>query len=104
MIRVIDGKRYNTETAVEVADISGNHFTSDFKWDDTRLYRTKNGTWFIAGRGNAMSRWASPAQGGGWCPGKGLVPIGDDEAREVLERHNETAALEQYFGDAIVDA
>ena len=39
MIRIVNGKRYNTETAEELCDISrGGYSRSDFNYEDTRLF------------------------------------------------------------------
>ncbi len=44
MKRIIDGKRYNTETATCVCDCSPSGFYhGDFRWEDTQLYRTPRG-------------------------------------------------------------
>src|SRR4051812_48422368 len=52
MRKVIDGKVYDTSTSEEICDISGNiSDRSNFHYDDTRLYRTGKGAFFIAGHG-----------------------------------------------------
>lgn len=106
MKRIIDGKRYNTETATEIADVSNNiQDVRNFRYECTTLYRTKSGRWFIAGKGGPMSRWAySHGPGQGWSNGSGIQPIDAEEARELLERRNRQEALEQYFGKEIEDA
>lgn len=106
MQRVINRKRYDTETATQVCDVSdGNYSRRDFKFDDTYLYRTKAGNWFIAGQGGPMSRWArSLGQGNGWSSGSGIRPLEPAEARELLEQHNHLGALEEYFSNDIEDA
>ena len=59
MKRIIDGKRYNTETATEICDVSAPGFyRGDFRYEDTQLYCTPRGGWFLAGEGGPMSRWA----------------------------------------------
>ena len=100
MKRIIDGKRYDTETAECLADISRCGDRGNFRWDDTYLYRTKNGRYFIAGEGNAASRWAHRYDDGMRGPGSGIAAIDADEARELLEgEHSKEAqvALEKYF-------
>ena len=107
MKRIINRKRYDTETATEVLDISGPYSDrGNFRWDDTYLYVTKSGNWFISGRGGPMSRWRRQT-GDGWCDGDGLVAISPDEAREELENRGTAKAmrmLEQYFADEITEA
>lgn len=104
MIRIIDGKRYNTETATKVADVSGNcQSITDFKFDHTQLYRTTKGAWFIAGKGGPLSRWVRTV-GDGYTGGSGIQVLDADEARALLEQHAEASVVEQYFGDHITDA
>ena len=104
MLRIINGKRYNTETATEVDTISCPYFSSDFKWEETSLYVTPKGSWFLAGRGHAMSRWARSTGGNGWAPGSGIKPLTADEARWFLEQENQDALIEEYFGEQLEDA
>src|SRR4029077_11936791 len=96
MLKVIDGKRYNTETAKEVLAIDNPYPRSDFKYEDTSLYLTKNGAWFLAGEGHAMSRWAH-YNGNMYGPGSGIEPITPQQAQAILEQHGQTKLLEQYF-------
>lgn len=52
MKRVINGKRYDTETAEKICDFGsdGNTSRSDFNWHDSALYRTKMGPGFSLAR------------------------------------------------------
>lgn len=66
MRAVIDGKRYDTETAVLVAEWHNGRNISDFNHCDESLYRTKRGSWFIAGSGGANSAYAVELDGNFW--------------------------------------
>ena len=104
MKKIIDGKRYDTATALEVASASSSCGRGDFRsWEET-LYRTPNGNWFVAGEGGPMTKYGRPDGGGMTTGGKGLFPLYPDEAREWLEEEGETKALETYFADGIEDA
>ena len=101
MKRIIDGKTYNTATATHVAEYETGGSVTDFGWYEESLYRTKNGRWFIAGGGGAMSGYAQSV-GQGWTGGgTGLRTITADEAMEWLARHEETDAIEEHFADQI---
>lgn len=105
MLRIINGKRYNTETAVDILALDcGIDSRSDFRWEDTELYRTKNGNWFVCGQGGPMSRWARGNRSTGYSSGSGLMPISAEEAQAILEEHGQTKLVEQYFSDNISDA
>ena len=102
MKKIVDGKRYDTETAEEIAYHSNDLPTNDFNWYEERLFRTQKGNWFIAGEGGAASRYSKSCGNNGSCGGSDLTPIPMIEAREWLERNDEIEALEKYF--TIVDA
>jgi hypothetical protein len=105
MKAIIDGKRYDTETATEICDVSPRGFyRGDFRYEDTQLYRTPRGNWFLAGEGGPMSRWARSVGLNGYSSGRGLRPLDADEARALLEQHRRTDDIEQYFASEIEDA
>ena len=96
MIRIIDGTRYNTETAEWVGDYRskdecGNaHYVTDFGFYFADLHRTKTGAWCLE----------TP---------EGIQPITEDEAFDWLQEttssgKDHVAALEKYFADRIVNA
>jgi hypothetical protein len=97
MKKIIDGKRYDTETATLVARNTTS--SKDFyDWCDETLYRTANGAWFLVGEGYARSRWASIAPDGMRGPGGPTLQVVDAfEARDWLERFDEIDALEHYW-------
>lgn len=96
MQRIINGKRYDTKIAEMVCDVSPNYNSTDFRYEDTQLYRTKNGRWFLAGNGGPRSRWYHDT-GNGYSSGDGLVVIEASHARELLEQHDALDALEKHF-------
>ena len=90
--RVINGKKYDTATATEVATIKSDFIGLEhFKIESTNLYLTKKGTWFIAGVGGALTRWNN----GGTGVGHGLELVTPDEAMAFLEDVN--GPVEDYF-------
>lgn len=97
MQRIINGKRYNTETAEEIAhDWWGGG--NDFRHYDETLYRTPRGNFFLAGSGGPLSRWARSTGQNSWSGGSGIEPMTEEEARTWCEEHNFKASLiAQYF-------
>jgi len=85
MQRVIDGKIYDTETALEICELPCHYYRGDFQWHETTLYRTKRGAYFLAGVGGPMSRWAQPEGTSGTSGGSGLEVITQNEARAYAE-------------------
>lgn len=103
MKKIIGGKRYNTETAEEIASFGNGLGTRDFRNYDETLYKTKNGNWFLAGEGGPMTKYAEPC-GDMMCGGSDIIPLGPDEALAWLESHNEADAIDTHFADKIEEA
>lgn len=103
-IRIINGKRYNTETATEVAHYWNGLGGNDFRNLNETLYRTPKGAWFLVGSGGAMTQYAQSCGNNSFCGGVNWVVFTDDEAFEWLQKHEETTDLEEYFADRIQDA
>ncbi len=96
MKRIIDGKRYDTETAEQIAEWDNGHYGSDFRSCEEALYRTKKGQYFTAGSGGPLSKYAQSC-GNGTSGGEGLILLDEQEAREWCENHNCVEALEKHF-------
>lgn len=103
MKRIIDGKVYDTKTAEEIATWSNGYPCNDFKHCEETLYRTKKGSWFVAGEGGAMSKYAVQ-YGNSYGGGSGLYPFTEDEARQWLEDKDFVEALEKHFADKLEEA
>lgn len=101
MIRIVKGKRYDTERAELVARWNNIDSTSrvrsneDFDYTEEALYVTPNGNWFLCGTGNYGSKYGSQNL---------IIPISAEAAMEWLEERQETGAIEEYFRETIVDA
>jgi hypothetical protein len=105
MKAIIDGKRYNTETAEELAKWWNGCSYSDFDHCSEKLYRTKSGALFLAGEGGALSSYAESCEGGRTCTGgERIIPMTQDEAVTWLEQHGKTYEIEQHFPQAVQDA
>jgi hypothetical protein len=103
MIKIIDGKRYNTATAECVASFSRG-YAGDFDQYSEDLYLTKKGTWFLHGMGGPMTRWGEGDMQHGRGSGEGIAPLTPAEARAWLEHNDDVDVLEDHFSDAIEDA
>ncbi|MDY6830978.1 MAG: hypothetical protein SWC96_03925 [Thermodesulfobacteriota bacterium] len=103
MMRIIEGKRYNTETAEKIVDWSNSYPPGDFKRCAESLYRTKKGNWFLAGEGGPMSKYAEPV-GDMTGGGSGIIPLTDQDALQWLEDKEFVDEIEAYFSESIDDA
>ena len=104
MKKIIDGKSYNTETAECLHSWHSGYYGNDFKSCEESLYKTKKGSYFLAGEGGPMSKYAKSCGNNcvGW--GKGIEPISEREAVEWLENHDGDEAIEQYFHSFVEEA
>lgn len=103
MKAVIEGRRYDTETAEFVASWSYGG-RGDFEYEREELYRTPKGSWFIAGSGGPKTKYSQQTGQNEWSGGERITPLSPDEARRWLERAEEWDAIEEYFFDDIEDA
>ncbi len=79
MKRIINGKIYNTDTAYRIGNFSTDCGPGDFRYEDTDLYKTKKGAYFISGEGGALSCWAKSC-GNGQRGGSGIKSMTTAEA------------------------
>ncbi len=79
MRKVIKGKTYRTHTAHLIVTLPSPFPRTSNKWHETRLYRIQSGTYFLAGEGGSLSRWAKTTLHG-TIPGEGIEPISKDDA------------------------
>ncbi len=102
MQQIINGKRYNTETAALIGNYFNGLGSGDFRHLDESLYITKSGAFFINGEGGAMTRWSQPV-GNMTGGGDGIIVCTTAEALEWCESHHIDAdVIAQHFD--IVDA
>ena len=105
MKKIINGIRYNTESATEI----GHYATpglggDDFHYWGASLYKSpRSGRFFLAGEGHAMTRFASTCGNmKGW--GARLIPMTEEEALEWAEQYLDPSEFEEHFADMIEDA
>lgn len=99
MKTIIDGKKYNTETAQEIKHYRSNYSTTDFNWYEETLYRKKTGEFFLAGEGNAASKYSRSCGSNSYCGGEDIIPLPLDEAKLWVEAHCDVETYETLFGE-----
>ena len=107
MKAIINGTRYDTDSATLIGETSNNNEASrnDFRFWEAGLYVTKrSGKYFLAGRGGAMSRFATSAGNNSWSGGSGIHPMTKADAFEWAQQELPVDTVEAHFGDIVQDA
>ena len=87
MIAVIDGKRYNTDTAKGIHYWSNMGDSRDFRWRSKELYRTQGGAYFIHHSGGPMTDMAE-SHGNNVSGGERIEPVSARDAMRFLASHD----------------
>lgn len=96
MKRIINGKRYDTDTAQFIKTYSSGLSISDFRYYDETLYLKKTGEFFLYATGNGASEYAGK-YGDLRGPGEKIVPLTLDEARSWVEKIEDPDLYEELF-------
>ena len=99
MKKIINGKKYNTETAKEIGCWSNNYYCNDFNYCKETLYRKQTGEYFLYGHGGAMSKYSQSCGQNTWSGGSEIIPMTETEAREWAEEHLDCDEYEEIFGE-----
>ena len=97
MKKIINGKKYDTDTAKCVGSYENGYGPSDFKCVEEHLYRKKNGEFFLYGVGGAMTAYAEHCIDG-YCYGEKIIPLTESEAKKWAENHLDCDDYESIFG------
>jgi len=108
MIKVIEGKRYNTEKATEVYGYWNGVGYGDFRYRCKTLYITQNGAWFLHHVGGALTDMAVSVGNNGTGGSEDIEPIDAGDAFGFLQAHSDESdaagAIDKYLADRVVDA
>ena len=98
MVKIINRKKYNTDTAEKVGGWSNGCSMSDFSYVDESLYRKRSGEFFLHGEGGPQSKYAKSLGQNSWGYGEDITPLSLAEAMEWAEKHLEAEEYEEIFG------
>jgi len=85
MKQVFGGLVYNTETAEEIGNRSYS-YESDFHHYDETLFKTKNGNFFLYGKGGPLSSWRKTVGQNEWVGDSGIRTLSREEALDWCEK------------------
>lgn len=97
MKKVINGKRYNTETAQHKAEWDNELPVNDFSYYTEDLYLKKTGEYFLHGKGGAASPY-SKSVGNASVESEKIVPLTIEEAQKWVEEKLDADQYEEIFG------
>ena len=98
MKAIINGKKYNTDTAKPVGSWSNCLSRRDFNFCVETLYRKKTGEYFLHGIGGAETRYCQ-YYGDMRSGGEKIIPMTEPEARAWAERRLTADEYEEIFGE-----
>ena len=104
MKKIINGKKYDTETAKCLAEYTSDYARNDFHFYEEELYRKKTGEYFLHGKGGAASSYAEYLNGYNcWTGGEKITPISFERARTWAEKKLNSEDYEKIFGEVTED-
>lgn len=102
MKKIINGRRYDTETAQQVAEYQ-HSYPSEFDYFVETLYRKKSGEFFLHGYGHAASPYCEWVDSSTRSAGERIVPMAYTEAQKWAEEHLDADEYEAIFGEVEED-
>lgn len=99
MKKIINGRKYDTETAQRIGYRSNGGGWRDFSHVEESLYRKRTGEFFIHGEGGPMTGYARSTGQNSWSGGEDIIPLTEQEAREWVERYLDADQYEEIFGE-----
>ncbi len=97
MKKIINGKKYDTETATKIGYTDSCHHYNDFHYWEEALYQKKTGEFFLYGEGGPASKYAERCPDG-LCGSKQIIPFTEKEAQEWAEKYLDVDKYESIFG------
>lgn len=98
MKKIINGAKYDTNTAKCIGQWDNSLPTNDFGYCSEDLYRTKSGKYFLHGEGGANSRYGE-WHGNTGGAGEQIRPMSREDAQEWAEEHLDGDVYEAIFGE-----
>lgn len=98
MKKIINGKKYDTDTAKEVGYWNNGRLYNDFYYAEETLYKKKTGEFFLYCEGGAASNY-SHKEGNMMVDGWELKSITEDEAKKWSEEYLTVEEYEKIFGE-----
>ena len=102
MKKIINGKKYDTDTAKLVGEYNNGRRWTDFSYLSEKLFLKKTGEFFLFGEGGPMTQYAEWSHGL-CCDGSRIMPMTYDDAQQWAEEHFDGDEYEKIFGEVQED-
>lgn len=99
MKKIINGKRYDTDTAKKMAVWKNAGGWRDFDHIEETLYKKSTGEFFIFGEGGANTKYSVIEGSNSWTGGSRFMPLTYADAKEWAETHLDGDEFEAIFGE-----
>lgn len=98
MKKIIKGKKYDTETAEEIAEYWNGFSISDCRYVKEYLYKKKNGDFFLCGEGSPMTKYSRSVDYNSSIGGEKIILLSIEDAKEWAEENLSIELYEFHFG------
>ena len=99
MKKIVNGKKYDTETAKFCGYQENMYDSGNFYWNAETLYRKKTGDFFLYGESGPAGKYSVSCGLNSWSGGKAIVPLAEKEARKWAETYLDGEDYEKIFGE-----
>ena len=103
MKKIIDGRRYDTDTATLLGSNSYSGSVRDFAWWEETLYVKRTGEYFLLGEGGPATKYATQIDRNNWSGGWRIMPLTIEEAKAWTEKNLSVEKYEEIFGQVDED-
>ena len=97
MKKIINGRKYDTETATLIGFDSYSNYRDFNHWEEW-LYKKRNGEFFLYGSGGPNSKYSVRVDMNSWSGGSKIIPLTYNSAKEWAEKHLNVDEYEGAFG------
>lgn len=98
MKKIINGRKYDTETAKEIGCWSNGYPCGNFNWCQETLYKKKTGEYFLYGEGGALTQYSRDTWDGRTGSSQ-IIPMTENEVKEWSENKLSCDEYEALFGE-----
>ena len=98
MNKVFRGRRYDTDTAKELASWYNDEQYGGIYYRAEKLYQKRTGEYFMYYEGGAGTEYAEADPMGGYTMGEAIEPVTEEEAKAWAEDHIDADKYEEIFG------